>query len=235
MLNVTTPRTLAILALSLLFLVGCGGSNRSFVANPSSFEGISTENVNGKLFLGAPMSGVPVEMQSLDGSVLSTRTTDASGNFVFSGSHPTDFRLLARLSDGSTYSREVRGFASDTFAVINLPTTMVSLLDQAQPGQTLSDVEGRVRQGLGLPNGSGLDLIEDSVGFAFSHLAFYVRASEAGGVEAYLQEIADTGVLPPGRFLLRQDVLDAPLVGLAPELASVLESFRADPRVRLSA
>lgn len=233
------PHSLVQRVISILFLLsyllmssGCG-SSREFVVSGTGDEAQGTA-FSGKLFLGSSIEGVRVELQSLEGAVLDTQTSDASGNFLFRGAYPARFRLVATLSDGLQFAREVQGNANGSFVVINVPTTLVSLLSQAQPGSPLPEIERAVADTLGLPEGSGLELIEDSVGFRFSHLAFFVRASEAGGVRALFEQLAAGGAGGGRQFLLRQEALDGALAGLPPELTVKLEALQDNPRVRMS-
>ncbi|MCA9780507.1 MAG: hypothetical protein KC800_27475, partial [Candidatus Eremiobacteraeota bacterium] len=109
-------------ALLLLFAftwlaTGCGSSSQDFVnTNTGSFV-LTPETVQGKLFLGATVGGVPVQLQTVDGLVLGATVTDGAGSFTFPGPVPTNFRVVATLSDGLAFSREIRDFQGDQFVV----------------------------------------------------------------------------------------------------------------------
>ncbi len=230
-------RSIALLLLLSFtcLMTGCGSSNEEFVfTNTSPSSPATNNNLNGMLFLGVPVEGVPVELRSLNGEVLATQTTDVMGNFIFPGPHPPDFRLVATLSNGSQFSREVRDFAGQEYAVINVPTTLVSLLAQGNTEESLEVHRSSIRAKLGLPSNSDLNFVEESVGIGFSHIAFFARAANAGGLGPFIQSIATSGAGPSSRFLLRENTLDSPLSDLAPELMDRLQAHRSDQRLRLS-
>jgi hypothetical protein len=220
---------LVIVLLAAFGLAGCGGDDDSFVITGTS-NNFTSRPLHGKLFLGQTVAGVPITVEGLDGRVLAQSQTDGSGNFTVSTLLPAAFRVRAALSDDLIFAREIRGFDSeDTFASITIPTTMASLLAQANPGQPLDAIEAQVRELLVMPTGSYLGATAENVAYGFSHLDFYAKAANQGGVRAYLEQILTTGQ-PPAQapFLLRLESLAALGVGTSPQSASGLEQELAN-------
>jgi hypothetical protein len=214
-------------------LVGCGSDNDEFTFNPNSL--LVNQPFAGKLFLGATIGGAQITVEALDGSVLATSTTDATGNFLIRTLLPPDFRVIAKLSDGSALSREIRGFGStQTFGSITVPSTLVSRLSQANPGESLETLEAQARQLLGMPQDANLNATSESVQSSFSHLAFFVRASQNGGLESYLNLIISSPGAAEVPYLLRRDVFNGSFNGLDIRLADVLGARLTDPILRRS-
>ena len=220
------PKIIAFVTAACLLLAGCGSNGEDFAYTPVT--DVTPEQVfTSHLFLGAAVENVPITLQRLDGTVVSTQTTDSSGNAYFLGSLPVDFRLVAQLENGLEFSSEVRGAQNLPYATINVPTTVVSQL--VQSGSSLEAAQAQTRALLQLPEGFGFDIVDESVGMPFSHLAFFGRAAENGGVDGSLTQLAANAP-----FLLRKNTVDLPLSGLPPALEERLLEVRNNPDLRTS-
>jgi hypothetical protein len=226
-------RICASILIGTMMLSGCGASAGSFVFTPTSASRVD-QPFAGQLFLGTGIGDIPVSVETLDGQVVATSRTNATGSYLFVDPLPTDFRVVARVSEELAFSREIRNFGSQpTFGAITIPTTLVSRLAQARPGETVDGLENDVRAALRLPSDAQLDELDESVSEDFSHLAFFVRAARNGGVKAYLESLAN-GEAADEAFVLRADSLNLPSGALDPKLAEPLQRFAGSQKVRLS-
>ncbi len=222
-------RWLILLAIILL-VNGCDSGRDDYVFTPNVGSQTTTP-VTGKVFLGAPVPGIAVRLQDVNGQILAETTSDATGNFSFAGPVPEDFRLLATLADGTTFAREVRDHSQAEYAVINVPTTLVSLSSRSQPGVPLSEIENRVRGALDIPAGFGLNIMEESTHQPFSHIAFFGAAAKSGSPSAFYDQFLG-GNSTPRAFLLRPETIDGSLMGVDSLLIGLLEEVRARPAKR---
>ena len=219
---------------SIIVSSGCGSNgDDDFVAvGPLT----STGQVAGKLFLGTDVPNVPVTLEALDGQVVASSTTDGTGNFVFKGVFPADFRVVARLDDGLEFAREIRGHGDrTTFAAITVPTTLASLLARQNPGAPLASHESQVRQALGIPAGVSLARLNESVSEPFSHLAFFVASAEHGGSRNFVDEVVNGSTTAKVPFLLREEALSGAIAEDNELLASRLRELQQDPFLKRSA
>lgn len=218
-----------------LALSGCGDGEKDFVFTSTGGDVAQAPSVlAGKLFLGAPVAGVPITVESLQGEVLATSTTNASGSFLFRRIFPDSFRVAASFENGLTFYREFRDFNSNPgFAGITIPSTLVSLHSRANPGVDLSLSEATVRRALSLPADYYLSSLNESASSPFSHLAFFVRARTQGGLAAYLASFAQTVETRREAFSLRTVHLDQNYSDLDARIAQAVDRFRVTPRVRL--
>ena len=213
-----------------LLTIGCETSDNSFVAtSPGQFV---TAPVVGKVFASADVAGQTVELRDSSGGILDSVVTNESGNFVFRGTVPADFRLVVPLENGLFLAREVRGFTGDGFFVVNVPTTLVSL--NSGGGLSLADAEALVQAQLQLSSREALFVIEDGVGTEFSHFAFFVEAANNGGVQAYLMNLADSQGALGTPYLLTRDDIGASVSSLSPQIQTLLDQVRSDPRINLA-
>ncbi len=224
-----------LICLSAGLLAGCGNSTKEFIhtgtATGTEFAPVS---VAGRVAPGVPAVGVPVVVTSDDGTVLAQATTDESGSFLFPGfTGPASFRVSASLDDEITLESQVTNNPGGAFVVLNLPTTLASRLSRAA-GVSAEEAKQRVAGFLGLAHVADLEhgLSEfDATGF--SHLVFFLRAQQQGGIDAYLdllvQEIQAGGT--PRTFHLSLDDLEATL-DLPEVLVEEFRRIQVDPALR---
>ena len=219
-----------------MLIAGCGSQDNDVNLATGGGSTFVRKPLAGKLFLGAPIADVPVSVQTLDGNVLETQATDETGNFLFEGPLPVNFRLVATLDPENVFAREVRDFGPGEtyYAAITVPTTLVSMLSQATPGASIDELEQKARQILKIPGKGPLTAVEESVSLPFSHLQFFAVATRNGGASAYLKVLAADGTVSQAPFLLREQSLSASLSGAPPRIAEKLEALRAREDVRLS-
>jgi hypothetical protein len=218
-----------------LTLAGCGSNENDFIiSNGSANLSPSRQGVAGKLFLGAGIPDVPITVETLDGQVLATTVTSATGGYMVRQPFPDNFRVVARLSQDLAFFREMRNFnAVPSFAAITIPTTIASLRAQASPGTSLSQIESDVRVALALPTDYFLPALVESASAPFSHIAFLAEAQAQGGLPAFMQTLAANPNREPVRFLLREQTLDTEWNALDSRVANTLTRFTSQPRVRL--
>ena len=224
-----------LVLLSIVLLAGCGSSTQEFVhtgtARGTEFAPVS---VAGRVSPGVPAVGVPVVVTSDDGTVLAQTTTDESGGFLFPGfAGPASFRVSTTLGDAITLESQATNNPGGAFVVLNLPTTLASRFSRAA-GVSADQAKQRVAGFLGLQHVADLEhgLSEfDTAGF--SHLAFFLRARQQGGIDAYLdllvEEAQAGGTLRPFHLSLNdlEATLDIPEI-----LIGEFRRIQADPALR---
>lgn len=224
-----------LILLSAGLLAGCGGSTKEFIhTGTSGGTEFAPVSVAGRVDPGVPAVGVPVVVTSDDGTVLAQATTDESGSFLFPGfAGPASFRVSASLDDEITLESQVTNNPGGAFVVLNLPTTLASRFSRAA-GVSAEEAKQRVASFLGLAHVADLEhgLSEfDATGF--SHLVFFLRAQQQGGIDAYLdllvQEIQAGGT--PRTFHLSLDDLEATL-DLPEVLVEEFRRIQVDPALR---
>ena len=174
-------------------LAGCGGSSSDFQA-VSGASASSQSVVVGKFAPGLDIAGAPVELQTLDGTVLAQATTDETGNFSFPAADiPQQLTVTARLSEGSQFkfeSRLVRGADQVSFVVVSIPTTLIARYLERHPEVTLEQAEEDFSNLVGAAPGTRWSLfLDESHRYDFAHLAFYHAAQNYGGVEGLVEEL----------------------------------------------
>lgn len=226
MRSLFSPQALLCLLFSWLW-AGCGGSERSFVAVGTAAP--APPAVTGSFVLGRYVSGGSAVLESLDGQPLAQTTVDATGAFVFPPvSLPSRFRVRATPPGARiAFWADVEPSGQGRHVRVNVPSTLVSLDRQANPGLSLTESEARVRRVLGLPPGANLGSgLSESARSPFSHLAFFVDASASGGWTGFSADLllemsapSAQGSSRPGRFVAEPSDLSAPLEGLEEGLA----------------
>lgn len=211
-----------------LVLLGCGGSQESFVVvGPVGPEG-GGGALTGRFDLGVGVPQARIEIRSLDGAVLAQTGTNRSGHFLISGvALPSDFRVLATLGSALEFSSEVRGYdGSGRDVILNVPTSLASSAVQSL-GLSLAESESRVRALLRYPQDLSLERPGlESHASPFSHLAFFEEAAGQGGWIAYRDRlVAAMGASGQirstegnGRYRFRPELLSADFSGLEVEL-----------------
>lgn len=218
--------TLALLFLSVV-LAGCGSSD-SIALDPGRSPEVET--VTGTFFLGRHVSGGNATLETLEGEPLAQSAVGPTGEFLFAGvSLPAQFRVRVIPPDAKvSFFTDAERSDPSRHLWVNVPTTLVSLLRQATPGLSLAESESQIRSLLGLePDFILRTGLSDSSRSPFSHLAFFVDASAAGGWSAFssalLSEAGSTraqGSPSRSRFVAERSDLSAPLDGLEEGLAS---------------
>jgi hypothetical protein len=217
----------------VLWLCGCGSNDENFVVGAAGAPA-SGAAVLGRLHLGGAIEGVPVQLQDSSGAVLGETTTSRTGTFAFRGldALPQDFRVSARLSNGDQFATEVRGQnGANSYLAINLPTSLVAAVLQADPSLGFEQASEKVREYLGFQDVAAMAFSSgESARAPFSHLAFFVAAAENGGWTSFRDQIVSDilGGRPRPDFSLSHSSLDTPLAGLDPGLVAALERTRAE-------
>jgi hypothetical protein len=225
-------KRLLLLLLAAFFTIGCGSETNDFVAVSTGTSNTQQRPFAGKLFLGEGIPNAQISIEDLNGQNLATTTTDMSGNYILTTSLPPDFRVFARVGTNLVFAREIRDFGTTpTFGAITIPTTLASGLSQANPSRPLPDIESEVRRLLQIPQNVRLDSMTESVGSSFSHLAFFVRAAQNGGIESYLNALLANDAAIGSPFLLRRDTVGGSLAGIEPQVADVLARLQANPNL----
>lgn len=189
--------------------------------------------VLGKLSLGGGLEGVPVQLRDSSGALVSETVTTHAGTFAFRGldSLAPDFRVTATLSNGDQFSTEVRGRREGTtYLLINVPTSLVAAVMQADPSLSFEQAGERVRSYLGFPDTATLAFSSgESPQSPFSPVAFFVAAAENGGWSSFRDKVVSDILAGRARsdFALGHSSLDNPLTGLDPALVAALERTRA--------
>jgi hypothetical protein len=220
---------------------GTGNSALSSLSNNGPTSSRANGTLSGSLFLGRSVADARVTVETLEGTVLaSTRTNPSGGFFVDASRFPRNFRVRAALAqDATSFTTEVRDYQGQgRYVVINVPTALVSLYAQRHAGESLPAIEQKVAKVLGLNPDSSLQYgITESGRAPFSHLAFFVDASAAGGwaalSEQLLREIDQATpktqtVLRAPRYRVRPADLSAPLSGLDPGLLAFESQLQED-------
>lgn len=243
MCRLTVVRRSRLMGGSLIYLLlfvagilaGCGSSSEEFVHTGASGEvGFAPISVAGRVVPGVPAAGVPVVVSSDDGSILARATTDGSGSFLFPGfAGPRTFRVSAAFDDGLVLESLVTNNTGGAFVVLNIPTTLASRL-AAFGNFTPDQAKQRVAEFLGLSSVAELEhgLSEFQAG-GFSHLAFFVRAQQQGGISALLNRLSeeiDRGAAPQPFRATSQD-LEAAL-SVPEALAAELQRVQKSPLLR---
>lgn len=153
----------------------------------------SPSMVTGSFSLGRFVSGGSASLESPQGSVLARTTVGPTGTFIFPKMRlPANFRVRC-IPDQTTaaFFTEVQGYdGKGRSVVVNVPTSLASLYLQAHPGEQLESANQRVRRLLGLAEGTSLEYgLSESARSPFSHLAFFVDASRAGGWAALSRDL----------------------------------------------
>lgn len=230
---------LGMVALSLLGVLGtgCGGSGETgaLSSNPGQSAPLTNSSftpvVTGRIFLGAPAGPAQVVAKNLSGQVLATTATTAGGYFNLGPGLPADFRVETTLGS-ATLATEVRGYRGQgREVVLSVPTTLVSLASRTT---SFEEAEVKIRRLLQIPNGTSLEHgIEESGRASFSHFQYFVEASQAGGIQSFNQQLLSSN--QPHPFRLSTFSLESPITGLTPELQSLVDRARRNPRLRRSA
>lgn len=240
-------RVIGFLLVSLVVLTaGCGSEQESIFTGGSSLTTqVPSQPVFGKANLGVPFGGGVARAVALDNSTIATSPVDAGGNFRFdSAALPSDFRVVVADSDNSiTLASDVRGFIPGTerFFWVTGPTSLVSAYLASHPGETLEGAEARARRVLGLR--SHVDLgagVEESGRSPFSHLAFMVEASQAGGLDPFVRQLvvemeqANQSIDITPRFQLTRSDFSASLSGLEPGARAIALLLQSNEILQLS-
>jgi len=168
-------RTLTLWLAVALLLAGCGsdGPLGSSSAPPLG------RALYGMVLLDRPRSGVPVELQTLDGRVLAETRSDAGALFkIPQGSAPERFRVVARLPEGDV---QCLGGSDSPFLAVNALSHLIALS---------GGDEARVRRGLGIPPETALNGLSNLRGSPFSHQLFLAQAAQNGGFPAFSESVA---------------------------------------------
>ena len=221
-------------------LVGCESSQQNLAITSGQSDDGQGGVVTGSFVLGRFVAGGNATLESLDGQPLAQTAIGSTGSFVFpSVPLPAEFRVRA-VPDGAqvAFLADVERTSQGSYHVrVNVPSTLVSLDRQANPGQSLVSSQERVRRLLGLEPGTNLGAgLSESARSPFSHLAFFVDAAAAGGwskfSSALLTQVSaqyTTGSAQYGRFQVQRSDLSAPLGGLEAGLDShvvALQGYR---------
>ena len=179
--------------LLLIVLGGCGNSSSDFQA-VSGAPATTQYVVVGKFAPGADVVGAPVELRTVDGTVLAQTTTDETGNFSFAPARlPKQLSITARLSEQSDFefeSRLERSPEDVSFAVVSIPTTLIGRYLERHPEVTLEQAEEAFSKLVGADPETRWSLfLDESHRYDFAHLAFYHAAQQHGGVEALVEEL----------------------------------------------
>lgn len=217
-----------------LFAAGCGsGTNEVFANSTSSSATISDASLTGRLFLGAQLSGIPIEVRDTKGNSLARTRTGLGGTFMLPKvGLPANFRVVARLSNGDEFQTEVRDFQGEgRSVVVNVPTSLVSGL--MSRGATKAEAEARVAQFFELPSIDSVEYGSDESGTSpFSHVRFFQSASTAGGWNVFrermLTRLASND--PPEACRLTRQVAEGGFSGLDPLLVQKLERLLGSNR-----
>ncbi len=144
----------------------------------------------GRVLLDRYAAGDEVTVESLDGTVLYTLATNASGVFYAYGDLPADFRIRARRAgEDTSHLREIRGGYFHGTMYINPLTTLSSLLLARNPGLGLVEAEARVRAYFKLPENYDFDWPTNAQVSAFRPAEFYAAASASGGLAAHYDHV----------------------------------------------
>lgn len=214
--------------------VGCGTSNPSPYAAGEGGTVFAPTSVAGRVDPGVAVSGVPVVITSESGQVLAQTTTDQSGAFLFYGfAGPEKFLVTASVATDLVLESQVSGNPGGAYVVLNIPTSLAARLARSG-GLTAEEAKQRVATFLGIASTAELEHgLSEYDGSGFSHLAFFLRAQQNGGANAYLtlltQQIQSASAPQPFRLALEE--LDLPL-NLPEPLLAGLRKIQADPALR---
>jgi hypothetical protein len=230
------PIAIILFVLSTV-VVGCGSSDRSFVADSGTPS--NSQAVTGSVVLGRYVSGGSAVLETLDGEPLAQTAISPTGGFIFvSVPLPNQFRVRATLAGAEvSFFADVERSDQGNHVRISVPSSLASLNRLANPGLTLAQSEDQVRRVLGLPSAVDLNSgLAESARSPFSHLAFFVEASAAGGWDSFSAALLSemSGVSAQGtsqlhRFRAERSDLSAPLQGVEQGLeehAIALQGYR---------
>ena len=217
-----------LILLALAWLTsGCDSANPE-LPRTTEPHSATTLTLGGELFLGRFVSGGVASLETLGGQVLASSSISPTGSFLFrlsTDAIPTDFRVRATPAGTDIpFFLEVRGYAKrPRFLRVNVVTTLASLHAQGRPDLTLEQASQEVANILGIPSQTNFASLSESRRSPFSHLAFFVDASAAGGWKAFSAAIlAETANAhrpqaqgdPTARFAAAPEDLSAPLDGI---------------------
>lgn len=179
------------------------------------------------------MAGIPIEVRDATGNALAQTQTRPGGTFMLPRTElPTNFRVVARLSNGDEFQTEVRDFQGEgRYVVVNVPTSLVSGL--MGRGMTKAAAEARVVEFFQLPSTDSLEYGSDESGASpFSHVRFLQSASAAGGWNVFrdrmLARLASNE--PPESYRINRQVAEGSFSGLDPILVQKLDRLLASNR-----
>lgn len=179
-----------------LFLGGCGDGTAPITGTGEL--GRILPATLGRVVLGTPVAGVPVEFRAPDGRVLAVTVSDRFGMFGTDIELPAGSTVSAELSDGVVLRTELavlpilsQGTGQEREIVLNVPNTLAAAFHLRHPELSLAESEQRVRRFLGIPDGYLLGALDDSRHSPFHHQVFLQEAAGNGGIAAFLEILLD--------------------------------------------
>ena len=208
------------LAMTLLAATGCGGG--ADIREPATeFAKASpvavAPNIRGLVQVGSPLTNATVQLQAAGAPPVALvreatqaadyPRTNAYGSFAFTGKVPDGKAELVvrggQLGDaaftGTLRARLDNYQPGKDAAAVNVATTLVAAVMDAEPQLSLADAEAKVRAALKLPTGVPMKGMGSQYGL-FDNAAF-LKDAAATGFDAQVAQVAarirsaDTGVL----------------------------------------
>lgn len=228
----------AALAASLLFVVGCGSSNDSYVASGGTSSPSQATTAANLFIQGPPVTG---QVTALDASGRTVATAPAVagvaslsvpasslGDVRAQGDSPLTIRFIVDdplhldAGDGdATFSAEVPAVVDGDVVGIDAVSSLIALYHDSHPEMTFEEAAAEVFEYLDLPEDTNPEHLFTDTDFESS--LFYSEARANGGVDLLLEQVTAeidlAGNAEPGRFL-QANLADAVnLNGIATSLA----------------